>query len=68
MWFLFKMLAEDSDICLDIANKPEFDRWRWVNYWVPLQQIIAFKRSVYKQALTELEPFALQVANAPKVM
>jgi putative (di)nucleoside polyphosphate hydrolase len=68
MWFLFKMLTEDSDICLDIANKPEFDCWRWVDYWTPLQQIIAFKRGVYKQALTELEPFALQVANSPKAM
>jgi len=61
MWFLFKMLAKDSYICLDTANNPEFDRWRWVAYWTPLEQIIAFKRNVYRQVLTELEPLALEV-------
>ncbi len=66
MWFLFKMLAEDSDICLDIAGDPEFDRWRWVAYWTPLKKIIAFKRHVYRQVLTELEPLALQANDRVK--
>jgi putative (di)nucleoside polyphosphate hydrolase len=63
MWFLFKMLADDVDICLDLAEKPEFDLWRWVDYWMPLRKIIPFKRNVYRQVLSELEPLALQVCN-----
>ena len=63
MWFLLQMLADDSDIRLDLAEKPEFDRWRWVDYWTPVRQIIAFKRNVYRRALTELEPLTLQVTN-----
>ena len=47
-----------------LGAKPEFDRWRWVDYWTPVRQIIAFKRNVYRRALTELEPLALQV-NGP---
>ena len=63
MWFLLQMLADDSDIRLDLAEKPEFDRWRWVDYWTPVRQIIPFKRNVYRRALTELEPLALQVTS-----
>jgi putative (di)nucleoside polyphosphate hydrolase len=37
--------------------KPEFDAWRWHEYWIPLEAVIDFKRDVYKQALTELARF-----------
>lgn len=60
-WFLFKLLARESNVRLDSSGTPEFDQWRWVDYWYPLQQIVAFKKSVYQQALTELEPLLLQV-------
>ena len=63
MWFLFQMLANDSDICLNTVAKPEFDLWKWVNYWTPVRQIIPFKRKVYRSALTELEPLTLQLVN-----
>ena len=63
MWFLLQMLADDSDIRLDLGEKPEFDRWQWVDYWTPVRQIIAFKRNVYRRALTELEPLALQFTS-----
>ena len=63
MWFLLQMLADDSDICLDQAENPEFDLWQWVDYWAPMSQIISFKRNVYRRALTELEPLALQVSS-----
>ena len=33
---------------------PEFDAWRWNQYWVELDSVVEFKRKVYKQALTEL--------------
>lgn len=55
-WFLLKMLAEDEDVAVDGGDKPEFDGWRWVSYWYPLGQVVAFKREVYRRALKELAP------------
>ena len=57
LWFLFQMLGHDSDVCLNRVSRPEFDSWRWVDYWDPVDKIVAFKRHVYILALTELEPF-----------
>ena len=53
-WFLLRMLAEDNDVRLDANDKPEFDHWRWVSYWYPLNQVISFKREVYRRAMKEL--------------
>jgi putative (di)nucleoside polyphosphate hydrolase len=55
-WFLLSMLADDDKIHLERTSSPEFCDWRWVDYWYPLEKVIAFKREVYKQALQELEP------------
>lgn len=55
-WFLFQLITQESRVRLDRSNKPEFDHWQWVDYWRPLEQIVAFKRNVYRKALTELEP------------
>ncbi len=57
LWFLFQMLGHDSDVRLDRVAKPEFDTWRWVDYWDPVERIVEFKRQVYHRALTELEPY-----------
>jgi len=53
-WFLLRMLADDSAVRLDLNEKPEFDHWQWVSYWYPLNQVIAFKREVYRRAMKEL--------------
>jgi putative (di)nucleoside polyphosphate hydrolase len=60
VWFMLRLLADDARVCLDLSSKPEFDRWRWVDYWAPLTEVIQFKREVYTQALRELEPLLLQ--------
>jgi putative (di)nucleoside polyphosphate hydrolase len=56
IWFLLRLLGGDDDVRLDACHRPEFDEWRWVEYWSPVENIIAFKRDVYQRALTELEP------------
>lgn len=56
-WFLLKLQTDESNICLDQCKSPEFDNWRWVDYWHPLEEVVAFKREVYKQALKEFEPY-----------
>ena len=55
-WFLLQMLCDDTRVQMDISDKPEFDSWRWVSYWYPLGQVVAFKRDVYRCALKELAP------------
>ena len=50
-------MGHDSDLNLRATDHPEFDAWRWNEYWVPLELVIEFKRSVYEMALTELARF-----------
>lgn len=57
IWFLLRMTGRDCDVKLRANEKPEFDAWRWHDYWVPLESVIEFKRDVYQQALTELHRF-----------
>lgn len=56
MWYLLLLSGNDDDIQLDAGEQPEFDGWRWVDYWHPLQEVVSFKRDVYRSALEELEP------------
>lgn len=57
IWFLLRMVGRDCDICLRVTEHPEFDAWRWNEYWVPFDSVIEFKRGVYRLALTELSRF-----------
>ena len=57
IWYLLRMLGRDCDVKLRGNGKPEFDAWRWHDYWVPVEAVIEFKRDVYQQALTELHRF-----------
>ncbi len=54
IWFLLKLIGKDTDVDLEKTKKPEFDAWRWDDFWSPIDQIIDFKRDVYEQALKEL--------------
>ena len=55
-WFMLRVLCEETDFCLDLSEKPEFDYWRWVKYWYPVDRVVYFKRGVYASALRELGP------------
>ncbi|TXG95434.1 MAG: RNA pyrophosphohydrolase, partial [Rhodocyclaceae bacterium] len=57
IWFLLRLVGRDNDVSLRATSKPEFDAWRWNDYWVPLDAVIEFKRTVYEQALNELVRF-----------
>lgn len=56
IWFLLEFLGKNKDINLKATNHPEFEAWKWNDYWVPLSQVIDFKRGVYKETLKELAP------------
>jgi len=57
IWYLLRLVGRDCDVCLRRSDKPEFDAWRWHDYWVPLDAVIEFKREVYERALQELSRF-----------
>jgi putative (di)nucleoside polyphosphate hydrolase len=54
-WFLLQLRSAESAIRFDCTEQPpEFDRWRWVDFWQPVREVIYFKRPVYTRALHEL--------------
>ena len=57
IWFLLQLMGHDWDLNLRATDHPEFDAWRWNDYWVPLDVVVEFKRGVYEMALTELARF-----------
>jgi putative (di)nucleoside polyphosphate hydrolase len=55
-WFLLKLKAEDSAINFTSTSKPEFDHWKWVDFWLPTHKVIFFKRQVYRKAMQKFFP------------
>ena len=56
LWFVLRMLAGEDCLRLDAMPHPEFDGWRWVDYWQPVKEVVFFKRRVYREALNEFAP------------
>lgn len=56
IWFLLKLITNESSINLSKSKKPEFDAWEWSSVTKPLEIVINFKKNVYKSALEELLP------------
>jgi putative (di)nucleoside polyphosphate hydrolase len=63
IWFLLRMVGRDCDVNLRMTDHPEFDAWRWHDYWVPLDVVIEFKRDVYQRALQELSRYLTRPAQ-----
>jgi putative (di)nucleoside polyphosphate hydrolase len=68
IWFVLRLVGRDTDVSLRSSNHPEFDAWRWSDYWVALESVIEFKRDVYLRALHELSPlvFRQRVSRSPQ--
>lgn len=54
IWYLLRLVGRESDVHLRATSHPEFDAWRWHEYWAPIDEVIDFKRGVYQGALQEL--------------
>lgn len=69
IWFLLHLRGDEREIHLGRSATPEFDAWRWVDYWCPVTEVVGFKRAVYQRALTELENLlgGPAVANSVRV-
>ena len=55
-WYLLQFIGDENKINFDCGDKPEFDGWQWVSYWYPVDQVVNFKRDVYRRAMRELSP------------
>jgi len=60
IWFLLRLTGRDCDVSLRASGHPEFDAWRWNEYWVSMESVVDFKREVYRLALEELERYLLK--------
>ena len=56
VWFLLKRESSDDNISLNLHHDIEFDDWKWVDYWSPVDEVINFKRDVYEDMLKALAP------------
>jgi len=64
-WFLLQLRHAEANFRFDMTGEPEFDRWRWVDYWQPVREVIYFKRTVYTRALHELGGLAFPQGLPP---
>jgi putative (di)nucleoside polyphosphate hydrolase len=65
VWYMLRLVGSEANVDLASNVKPEFDHWRWVDYWYPINRVVPFKRKVYQLALQELEPL-LFPSGAPR--
>jgi putative (di)nucleoside polyphosphate hydrolase len=56
VWFLLRLVGDETSLRLDASEKPEFDLWRWVDFWYPALHVVHFKRQVYERALRHFAP------------
>jgi len=61
-----QLTADENCVRLDGTDRPEFDQWRWVDFWYPLEHVVAFKRGVYERALHHLAPAARRLIDIPQ--
>jgi putative (di)nucleoside polyphosphate hydrolase len=61
VWFLLKLQDDSIKFDFQITGEPEFRDFRWVDCWYPADNVIRFKRRVYRQALTLLEPLTVAI-------
>jgi putative (di)nucleoside polyphosphate hydrolase len=64
IWFLLRLVGRDCDVSLRASGHPEFDAWRWTDYWVDINSVIEFKREVYGMALKELSRYLPPINHA----
>lgn len=67
VWFLLRLNCDEAEVKLDLTEKPEFDSWRWVDFWYPAEHVVSFKREVYVRALQHLAAAARAAAGEEAV-
>ncbi|HEX4023871.1 MAG TPA: RNA pyrophosphohydrolase [Steroidobacteraceae bacterium] len=65
-WFLLRLRDPAAAFRFDETPEPEFDHWRWVDYWQPIREVIYFKRAVYSRVLHEFGPVVFPAGLPPR--
>ncbi len=65
VWFLLRLIGGEAAVQLDATDDPEFDLWRWVDFWYPVAHVVNFKKQVYERALRQLAPLAESLCKIP---
>ena len=55
-WFLFKFLGSDSKINITTKN-PEFSAWKWTSLESLTEEIVSFKKPIYKIVLEKFKKY-----------
>lgn len=53
LWFKLRLLADDDAIDIETSH-PEFGRWKWSDPQTVIDEIVDFKRDVYRTVLNQL--------------
>jgi putative (di)nucleoside polyphosphate hydrolase len=65
-WALLRFRGSEDRLRFDATDEPpEFDRFRWAEFWDPVREVIFFKRDVYQRALHELGRLAFPAGLPP---
>ncbi len=65
-WALLRFRGDERRLRFDSTEEPpEFDRFRWAEFWDPVREVIFFKRDVYRRALHELGRLAFPSGLPP---
>ena len=55
-YYLLRFLGRDNQINID-SKEPEFSAWKWIDHDDLLDNIVAFKRDVYRQVVAEFREY-----------
>ena len=61
-WFCLLFTGQDSDIDINTAH-PEFTEWRWMDLQDAVQEVIPFKRDIYRHVADAFAQTALNLRN-----
>jgi putative (di)nucleoside polyphosphate hydrolase len=65
-WALLRLRGSEDRLRFDATEEPpEFDRFRWADFWEPVREVVFFKRDVYRRALHELGRLAFPAGLPP---
>ena len=56
-WFLLSFNNDSELISLDKSAEQEFDSWKWIDPEKSINQVIGFKKEVYRQVINEFISF-----------
>ena len=65
-WALLRLRAGEERLRFDATEEPpEFERFRWADYWEPVREVVFFKRDVYRTVLHEFGPVVFPAGLPP---